>query len=166
MSKLIAKKVTVRRFGNENLDAYVDPHRYLREDGIEVTTLDARMVTVPYRQVRAVYFVREFGLDPERDQRLEFASRPKLAGLWVRMLFRKGGHLEGIMPNDLQIMGAPGLTVTPPDSNRHNRTVFVPSDALERVVVIGVIGRSPYQRRRRPRVPKRDPGLRPLFSQA
>ena len=151
MSILRAKKVTVRRFGNDNLDGFVDPFRYLGDAGVELTTSDARSVVLPYADIRAVYFVRKFGTNPERYQRLEFGSRPKLAGLWVRLLFSDGGHMEGIIPNDLLLMGQRGLTITPPESNIHARSVFVPAEALDHVVVRGLIGRPPYGSRSRPR---------------
>ena len=155
--------MTVRRFGGDNLEGYVNPQHYLSGTGVEVTTLDARTVVVPYSQVRAVYFVRDFGKDPEAGQRMHFASRPKQAGLWVRLLFSDGGYMEGVMPNDLLLMGQPGLTITPPDANQLNRSVFVPETALDRVVVIGLIGRSPYGTRLPPSPGRRGAGQVPLF---
>lgn len=163
MSGLSAKKVTVRRFGLDSLEGYVDPRHYLCDAGIEMTTLDARTSVVPYNDIRAVYFVRGFGGNPEREQRMEFASRPKQAGLWVRLLFADGGYMEGIIPNDVMLMGKPGLTITPPNSNIHSRRVFVPATALERVVVMGLIGRPPYAPRQRPKLPSKGARQPPLF---
>ena len=141
LSNSTTKKVCVRRFGQDLLEGYVSPQAYLHRDGIEVLARSAEAVFIPYSQVRCVYFVREFGLDPERTQRKLFASRPKLGGLWVRMRFLDGEELEGVIPNDLRIMGQYGVTLTPPDSRGNTHRVFVPSGALENFVVMGVIGR-------------------------
>ena len=68
------------------------------------------------------------------------------------MQFLDGEELEGVIPNDLRIMGQHGVTLTPPDSKGNTQRVFVPRDALERFVVMGVIGRprrSPKPRRKK-----------------
>lgn len=117
------------------------PHGYLHKKGIEVLARSAESVLIPYDQVRAVYFVREFGTDPEQHQRREFASRPKLGGLWVRMRFLDGEELEGVMPNDLKVIGNHGVTLIPPDSRGNTQRVFVPSRAMETFEVMGVIGK-------------------------
>ena len=131
----------MRLFGHEPLEGYVSPQRFLQADGIEMLARSAEAVFIPYDQVRAVYFVRQFGETPDRNQRKVFASRPKLGGLWVRMRFLDGEELEGVIPNDLRIMGEHGVTLTPPDSKGNTQRVFVPSRALETFVVMGVIGK-------------------------
>ena len=140
----------MRRFGHEPLEGYVSPQRFLQTDGIEVLARSAEAVFLPYDQVRAVYFVRQFGETPDRNQRKVFASRPKLGGLWVRMRFLDGEELEGVIPNDLRIMGEHGVTLTPPDSKGNTQRVFVPSRALETFVVMGVIGKPRLRARRQP----------------
>ena len=152
----------VRRFGKRLLEGYVSPQAYLHRDGIEVLARTAEAVFIPYDEVRCVYFVREFGGDPEHTQRKLFATRPKLGGLWVRMQFRDGEELEGVIPNDLRILGQHGVTLTPPDSKGNTQCVFVPSDALARFVVMGVIGQPHRLPKARPKkVPSGQIGLFP-----
>ena len=135
----------VKRFGQSPVEGYVSPQAYLHRQGIEVLARSAEALFIPYEQLRCVYFVREFGRDPERTQRKLFATRPKLGGLWVRMRFLDGEELEGVIPNDLRIMGQHGVTLTPPDSKGNTQRVFVPRNAVEKFVVMGVIGR-PHRR--------------------
>ena len=135
----------VRRFGQDALEGFVDPKEYLRSGGIEMMTRSAETLLIPYETVRAVYFVRDFGTDPEQNQRTEFVSRPKLGGLWIRLEFVDGDHLEGVIPNDLRMMGQPGVTLTPPDSKGQTGRVFVPGPALENLLVMGVIGKPARQ---------------------
>ena len=163
MSKLTAKKVCIRRFGLNPVEGYVSPHGYLHKQGIEMLTPTADSMLIPYDQVRAVYFVREFGSNPEEYQRREFATRPKLGGLWVRMKFHDGEELEGVMPNDLTIIGHYGVTLIPPDSKGNTHRVFVPSRAMDSFQVMGVIGKPKVKRA--PRKPAVDPGQMGLFGE-
>ena len=149
LSNSTTKKVRINRFGQNPLEGYVTPNAYLHRNGIEVLARTAESVFVPYSQLRCVYFVREFGKDLEQTQRKLFATRPKLGGLWVRMEFLDGEEMEGVIPNDLRIMDQHGITLTPPDSKGNTQRVFVPRSALEKFVVLGVIGRP--DRRRKPR---------------
>ena len=134
------------RFGREPLEGFVDPQSFLRNDGIEVLARSAKVVLVPYEGIRAVYFVRDFGEAPDRNQRKLFVSRPKLGGLWVRLRFLDGDELEGVIPNDLRIMDRHGVVLTPPDSKGNAHRVFVPGQALDRFVVMGVIGKPTFRR--------------------
>jgi Family of unknown function (DUF6982) len=150
------KKVYIRRFDRQLLAGYVTPQSYLQSDGLELLDRSAQVTLVPYEQIKAVYFVRDFDGDPDTDQKKIFTSRPKLDGLWVRLSFRDGEVLEGVLPNNLLLMEAHGLTLTPPDANANTQRVFVPRAALVNLTVLGVIG-SPVRRGgRRPKVPAKE----------
>lgn len=111
---------------------------------------DAQLAVIPYGDVRAVYFVRNLDIELDARERKVFSSRPKLDGLWVRMKLRDNEMLEGVMPNNLLMVGEYGLTVTPPDANSNVQRIFVPREALEELTVVGVIG-SPMRRPRKKR---------------
>lgn len=140
--------VCVRRFGQGPLEGYIDPQQLQREDGIEVMKESAESVFVPFERMRAVYFIRNFGHAADDKQRKVFTTRPKLGGLWVRLRFVDGEELEGVIPNDLRIMGRNGVMLTPPDSKGNAHSVFVPGPALERFAVMGVIGKPTFRRTR------------------
>ena len=125
----------------------MSPQTFLRSDGIELLERNAQVRLIPYEQVRAIYFVRQFEDNPEENQRRQFASRPKSDGLWVRLHFQDGELLEGLLPNDLLQMTGHGFTITPPDPNANTQKIFVPRAALDHLKVLGVIG-SPVHRRR------------------
>jgi hypothetical protein len=84
-----------------------------------------------------VHFVRDFSSDPLAGARRSFLSRPKIDGLWVRLAFRDGDMLEGVMPNNLLFMETEGVHIIPPESAQR---VFVPRAALTSVTVLGVVG--------------------------
>ena len=156
MSSSTTKKVYVRRFDGPVVEGYVNPQTYLRPEGIEVLDRAAQVVTLDVTVVKGVYFVRDFEPEAETKQKTAFASRPKQAGLWVRLNFRDGDSLEGVVPNDLLLMGAVGITITPPDPNAHAQRVFAPRVALSGVTVLGVVGSPVRSRRPREGVPSED----------
>ena len=94
---------------------------------------------VPLKEIRAVYFVRDFTEDYE-PERKAFFSRPKLDGLWVRLKFRDNQTLEGVVSNDLLALLDSGIQITPPDLNGAAVRIFVPRNALSEVTVLGVVG--------------------------
>jgi len=154
VSNSTTKKVYVRRLDHQLLAGYVAPQTYLRPEGIELIDRSAQVTTIPYERIKAIYFVREFEGDPEADKKV-FASRPKLDGLWIRLKFRDGELLEGVLPNNLLLMSEHGLTLTPPEANSNTHRVFVPRAALEDLKVLGVIG-SPVHARRKRKEPSKD----------
>ncbi len=104
------------------------------------------MTTVPYHDIKSIAFVRDFEHSggPER---AVFQTRPKMEGLWVRLHFRDGDVLEGVMPNNLLQAEPYGFSVAPPDSFSNQQRVFVPKSSLRSVEVLGVVG-SPLRRRK------------------
>ena len=97
MSSSTAKKVVVRRFDRENLIGFVNAFSYLQPNAIELLTPEGSLVLLPYGDVKSVCFVKDF--EAEAEPRRIFMTRPKLEGLWVRMFFRDGEVLDGILPN-------------------------------------------------------------------
>ena len=96
--------------------------------------------------IKCVFFVREFG-DSDSLPRKTFTTRPRSEGLWVRIKFKDGEILEGLMPNDLSITTAEGFLINPPDLRSNVQRMFVPRTALESLTVLAVIGAARRQRR-------------------
>jgi uncharacterized protein DUF6982 len=74
-----------------------------------------------------------------RDHRT-FLARPKMPGIWVRLLFRDGDSLEGMLPNNMMLLEPGGFNIIPPDPTFQNQRIFVPRPALREVQVLGVVG--------------------------
>ncbi len=146
MSSSTTKKVIVRRFERENLVGFVNPFSYLQALHLELLKPEGSLVLVPYEEVKSVCFVKDFEAEPE-PQRV-FLTRPKLEGLWVRMVFRDEEVFDGVLPNELLTAGVSGFTVTPPEPDGNNQRVFVPRQALKSIQVLGVVG-SPLRLKRR-----------------
>jgi hypothetical protein len=139
------KKVLVRRYDRETLAGHVNPGAYLQPEGVELVTTQGNIMLVPYPDVKTVAFVREF--DSAEPERQTFQTRPKMQGLWVGLQFRDGDRLEGIVPNNLLLLEANGITITPPDPFGNQQRIFVPRTSLISVEVLGVVG-SPLKKRK------------------
>ena len=141
------KKGIVRKLDRDSVSGYVAPANFVQDGKIEVLNTAGTVIAVDLREIKGVYFVREFS-DSETLARKTFTTRPRTEGLWVRLKFKDGEIIEGLMPNDLQIQSADGYLVNPPDLRSNTQRIFVPRTALESLTVIAVIGAA--QRRRRP----------------
>lgn len=158
MASSTTKNVYLRRFDSSFIEGYVSPQTFQRPDGVEILKRSAQVEVVPYEQIRAIYFVREFaGLPNDDDEKRVFGSRPKLDGLWVRMTFRDDTSYEGVISNDLLQLGEPGVLFSPPDANSNTQRIYVPRTALRELKVLGVIGTPAHRRRtRRKAAPSQD----------
>jgi len=145
------KKVLVSRFDRETLSGFVNPQGYQQPEGLELMTPSGSVSLVPYPEVKLVCFVRDFQQgEPRKELRL-FTTRPKMEGLWLRMHFRDGDAMDGILSNNLLQLEPYGFSVIPPDPGFQNQRIFVPKVALLRVQVLGVVG-SPLRQPRKPKV--------------
>lgn len=142
------KKVIVRKMDRDTVNGYVSD-AFVSEGKLELMNTAGNVVTLELRDVKGVYFVREFG-DSETLTRKTFTSRPRMEGLWVRLRFRDNEVIEGMMPNDLLQEGPDGFSILPPDTQANTQRIFVPRSALAEMTVIGVIGEKSGRRGRRP----------------
>jgi hypothetical protein len=139
------KKVIVRKMDRDSVSGYVSPTQFVNEGKIEVLNTAGNVVAIDLREIKGVYFVREFG-DSESLTRKTFTSRPRAEGLWIRLRFKDNEILEGLMPADLTQSTAEGFLISPPDQRSNTQRIFIPRTALESLTVLAVIGAT-----RRPR---------------
>jgi hypothetical protein len=139
------KKVIVRKMDRDSVSGYVAA-QFVSEGKLELLNTAGNVVAIDLREIKGVYFVREFG-DSESLTRKTFTSRPRAEGLWVRLRFRDNEILEGLMPADLTQSLPEGYLVNPPDQRSNTQRVFVPRTALESLTVLAVIGAARRQRR-------------------
>jgi hypothetical protein len=139
------KKVVVRKMDRDSINGYVAPANFVHDSKLELLNTAGNVVAIELRDIKGVYFVREFG-DSDSLSRKTFTSRPRTEGLWVRLKFRDNEVLEGMMPNDLSLTTAEGFLINPPDLRSNTQRIFVPRSALSSLTVLAVIGAT---RRRR-----------------
>jgi hypothetical protein len=153
------KKVIIRKMDRDSVSGYVSPAQFVNEGKLELLNTAGNVVAMDLREIKGVYFVREFG-DSESLVRKTFTSRPRSEGLWVRLRFKDNEILEGLMPADLTQSTAEGFLVSPPDQRSNTQRIFVPRTALESLTVLAVIGAA-----RRPRRGADDQRQVPMFEE-
>ena len=140
------KKVIVRKMDRDSVSGYVSPAHYVNEGKLELLNTAGNVVAMDLREIKGVYFVREFG-DSESLTRKTFTSRPRSEGLWVRLRFKDNEILEGLMPADLTQTTPEGFLINPPGQRSNTQRIFVPRTALESLTVLAVIGATRRPRR-------------------
>ncbi len=140
MSISTNKKIVIVRFEREPVNGFVNPQNYLSSAGIEVLSQAGALLQIPYAEVKLACFVRDFDTSGVRTDARVFNTRPKMNGLWVRMRFRDGEVMDGLLPNNLLQLEQFGFTVVPPNPTSSNQKFFVPRAALEELQVLGVVG--------------------------
>ncbi len=133
------KKAVISLFDGKPEQVYLNPQILGREESVEFLTRDGEHKNVELRDVKALYFVKEFTEAFEPDRKT-FLSRPKLDGLWVKLTFRDGDEMEGLVSNDLVELLDKGIRLTPPDLHGNTLWVFIPQTALTAMKVLGVVG--------------------------
>jgi hypothetical protein len=133
------KKVVVVFADRTTLNGYLNPSRLQLPEPLELLTVEGTHRPLALKDLRAIYFVRDFDGDHELERKA-FLSRPKLDGLWVRLRYSDGETIEGVVPNDLLTMLDNGIQITPPDLNSATDRIFIPRAALTELTVLGVVG--------------------------
>lgn len=158
------KKVSIARFERETLEGYLNPATAFKGESVELATQSGSSIEVPYHDIKAICFVRDFGLADSWREHRTFAARPKSPGLWLRLRFRDGDSIEGVTPNNLLLVESIGFSIVPPDPTFQNQRIFVPRRALQDVQVLGVVG-SPLKRASARKAPAKEEAQIGLFEQ-
>lgn len=141
------KKVLLARFDREPVEGFVHASDGFDEKAVEILTQAGILLHIPVADIKAVCFVRDFDGGGTWREHRTFLTRPKTPGIWLRLLFRDGDSMEGMLSNNLMLMEPAGFSIIPPDPTFQNQRMFVPKAALREVQVLGVVG-SPLRRRK------------------
>lgn len=103
--------------------------RHLESDKVE---------EISANDVKAVFYVNSFEGDSDHKE-LNFHSRaPIVHGIWVRLQFRDGEVMEGIIYNSIRYLVDPGFFLLPTDPDSNNRLVYVQKSWLADYRVLGM----------------------------
>lgn len=143
---------------------YVSPEPFQPDAELELLDTTGKIVRFSWDQVKWVCYLRDLNAvanepaNPERLLQKRFRSRPRAAGIWVRLTLLDHDLLEGITANDISLIRGSGLFLTPPDTRSNTQRIFVPEQAIETLEVLGLIGTSD-KRRARPLASESQPNL-------
>ena len=143
------KKAIARRFTRDSVAGYIafdgsSPDGFLKDGFLELLALDGKVLSLELRTIKWLCLVRDFNSgeadNPERLVRKTFARRPRTEGLYLRATLADGDQIEGIASNDLSLITAQGLLLTPPDVRSNTQRVWIPAASLSKLEVVAVIG--------------------------
>lgn len=140
MASSTAKRVIVYRFNRQPAEGYVSPAAYLGPDYVTLLTRAGSIDNVPYPDLKALCFASESSPADLFTAHTAFERRPRLPGLWVRLVFTDGDELEGVLPPNLLEMPPEGYLITPPKASAARQRVFAPRAALKAVDIRGATG--------------------------
>lgn len=144
------KKVIVRRFLGDSLAGYLPASGFVGGETLSLLDLSGRVTPIPLAEVKFVAYVRHFNLNEaaeiDRALRRSFLARPRAEGLWIRVTFRTGDTLEGVMAPGLtwidEILDLRGLQLVPPDTRTNTQRVYIPRAAMLQLDLLGVVSTS------------------------
>ena len=155
------KPVIVRKFSRDWCAGYAGLSFGQDAAELEILDLNGKVLHIGWEQVKWVCYVRDFPAgpssseaNPERLLHKRFSTRPRTAGIWLRMTLTDGEELEGLAANDRTLVEGAGLLLTPPDTRSNTQRIYVPRAAIQSLEVVGLIGASGHK----PRTAHRPPG--------
>jgi hypothetical protein len=138
------KPVIVRKFSRDWSAGYADGAVSPGSVECEILDVNGKVLRIPWTEVKWVCFVRDFpqgeSTNPERLMQKRFATRPRTAGLWLRMTLTDGEELEGLAANDRSLVDGAGLLLTPPDTRSNTQRIYVPRSSIQTLEVVSLIG--------------------------
>ncbi len=151
------KKVIVRSFGGGVSWGYLPQDGFVEGDGIDLLDSGGRVLRIVLNEIKTIATVKDFNLedviDPERIGRRSFLGRPRGEGLWLKVEFRDGDLLEGLVHFDVQFMDVfmvdYGFRMVPPEARSNTQSLFVPRSAVAKIEVLGYVG-TPGKKKARP----------------
>lgn len=145
-----SEKVVVQ-FGDRTIKGYIDspawktveemlshaPHG--SPESFRIRTLESGAVEeISADEIKAVFYVNSFEGDSKHEI-LNFHSRaPIVHGIWMRLQFRDGEVMEGIVYNSIRYLVDTGFFLLPTDPDSNNRLVYVRKDWLADHRVLGI----------------------------
>jgi hypothetical protein len=144
----LRKPVIVRKFSRDWCAGYAALSFGQDTPDLEILDLTGKVLRIAWDQVKWVCYVRDFPApstggetaNPERLLHKRFSTRPRTAGVWLRMTLTDGEELEGLAANDRTLLEGAGLLLTPPDTRSNTQRIYIPRAAIQTLEVVGLIG--------------------------
>jgi hypothetical protein len=158
------KPVIVRKFSRDWCAGYAGVSFGQDAAELEILDLSGKVLRIGWKAVKWVCYVRDFPAgeqaNPERLLHKRFATRPRSAGLWLRLTLTDGEELEGLAANDRSLIEGAGLLLTPPDTRSNTQRIYVPRQAIQTLEMVSLIGTASSRRAasRAPEQPNLFPG--------
>jgi hypothetical protein len=115
-------------------NAFKSSPEYLRIRRLDTDEIE----DVDMRNAKAVFYVNTFEGDAQHTPLQFYLRAPIMHGIWVKIDFRDGEVLEGIVHNSIRHLMDEGFFVIPTDPGSNNRLVFVLKSSIKDYRVLGM----------------------------
>jgi hypothetical protein len=157
------KPVIVRKFSRDWCAGYAGVSFGQQSPELEILDQGGKLLRIEWQQIKWVCYVRDFpagdSANPERLLHKRFSTRPRTAGVWLRMTLSDGEELEGLAANDRSLLEGAGLLLTPPDTRSNTQRIYIPRQAVQSLEVVSLIGASGRKRAAAPAAANDQPEL-------
>jgi hypothetical protein len=121
----------------EDLATYQSTTMDLEELVMRIAKTDEER-SIAVHSAKGIFFVKDFDGNPDQPN-IRFHDDSKPAGyLWVRVTFKDGEVLEGMIDNTYDFIAAKGIWITPSDPTSNNWLVYVLKSHLNGFEVLGM----------------------------
>lgn len=151
MSQKIKFDKVVVHTGGRVFKGYIESQRWEELEGLLVQgprrlpevlrlrcTEDDTFREIPLNGLKAVFFVKSFEGQGNRNDLKFFSNAPMVHGIWVQLQFKDGEIMEGIVLNGMHHLVEPGFFLHPTDPDANNKLIYVLKSALADFRVLGV----------------------------
>ena len=92
----------------------------------------------PLKDLKAIFFVKEFTSDPAYDEVLFLGKEKPLPWLWVHVQFEDGEIIEGRIKNGKGLIdNSPGFFIWTSDEFANSESVYVVKDSIVEFSIVG-----------------------------
>jgi Family of unknown function (DUF6982) len=133
-------KIIARTRNGKCFKGYLRDGRFLTRGILRMTTVDHHDLPVDLKQLKGVFFVRDFEGNKDHLESKILVSDPDRPGLRVRLRFEDNETMEGVVENHLDLIQSEGFFFWPADPEANNNLIFVVKSSLLGFRVLGVKG--------------------------
>lgn len=106
---------------------------------VDVRLLESKeWVHIPIQEVKAIFFVKSYRGDAEREALHFYSQGPELGPIWAEVRFDDGEVIEGKIENTARHLVGDGFVIRPTDAGGNNLFVYVNKAAVQSYRVLGV----------------------------
>lgn len=107
-------------------------------DDVRVLDESGNESTFPLKNLKAIFFVKEFNGDPAYDEVLFLRKEKPRPWLWVHIEFEDGEKIEGKIKNSEEIInGSKGFFIWISDEYANSESVFVVKGSIRKFKIMG-----------------------------
>jgi len=146
----VFEKVVIR-VGNEIIKGFLESRAgdnldaLLRDAATDAPALlrvrrlaDNLIQEIPIEHTKAVFYVKDFDGDRQHKNLRFYKGAPIVHGVWIRLEFKDGEIMEGLVHNTIRFLVDPGFFILPTYPYSNNRLVYVVNSWLKECRVLGL----------------------------